>query len=51
MTKFTEAKIAAGIEYLDGKRPTKPVWMPDHFTLKDGKLFAGKLEVVPWEKR
>ena len=49
--KFTTEKINQGIEYLNGRRPTKPDWLPDHVTIKDGKLFSGKLEIVPWETR
>ena len=48
--KFSLARINDGINYLQngGK---KPEWMPEHVKLKDGKLFSGKLEIVPWETR
>lgn len=49
--KFTEEKIDQGIEYLNGRRPTKPDWLADHIKLKDGKLFSGTFQIVAWEKR
>ncbi|MGH7238474.1 MAG: DDE-type integrase/transposase/recombinase, partial [Candidatus Saccharimonadales bacterium] len=52
--KFDKYRIDQVRAYLDPENKAerkKPAWMPDGMTLREGKLYVGTKEVVPWESR
>ena len=50
-TKFKATDIAAAVKYLNDNASPKPPWIDTHYSTKDGKLYNGRLEVVPFEDR
>jgi transposase InsO family protein len=51
MVKITQDRILQATAYLQGQRPTRPDWLPANTVLRNGKLYTGKAEIVPWEDR
>jgi hypothetical protein len=49
--KFDQKRIDEAKAYLSGESKTPPPWLPENTQLREGKLYIGEKEVIPYEQR